>query len=194
MPQSSLIFLPVLLFPLSLLAAPETVKVDVLQTKLDHPRSLAFLPDNKGLLITLKDGQLKHWQAGKGLSDPIVGVPKVWASGRGGLLDVALAPDFAQSQRVWLSFAEAGNDGKAGTAVGYGRLSDDLSRIEGFRWCSDRCRSSLPATTLADGWCSTAKAISLLARVKQPAPDGAGAGQVSGQGGAPDGGRKSAAG
>lgn len=132
MPRSSLIFLPVLLFPLSLLAAPETVKVDVLQTKLDHPRSLAFLPDNKGLLITLKDGQLKHWQAGKGLSDPIVGVPKVWASGRGGLLDVALAPDFAQSRRVWLSFAEAGNDGKAGTAVGYGRLSDDLSRIEGF--------------------------------------------------------------
>lgn len=51
---------------------------------------------------------------------------------RGGLLDVALAPDFAQSRRVWLSFAEAGNDGKAGTAVGYGRLSDDLSRIEGF--------------------------------------------------------------
>lgn len=60
-------------------------------------------------------------------------MPKVWASGRGGLLDVALAPDFAQSRRVWLSFAEAGNDGKAGTAVGYGRLSDDLSRIEGFR-------------------------------------------------------------
>ena len=39
MPRSSLIFLPVLLFPLSLLAAPETVKVDVLQTKLDHPWS-----------------------------------------------------------------------------------------------------------------------------------------------------------
>ncbi|WP_409242423.1 PQQ-dependent sugar dehydrogenase [Enterobacter hormaechei] len=133
MPRSSLIFLPVFLFPLSLLAAPETVKVDVLQTKLDHPWSLAFLPDNKGLLITLKDGPLKHWQAGKGLSDPIVGVPKVWASGQGGLLDVALAPDFAQSRRVWLSFAEAGNDGKAGTAVGYGRLSDDISRIEGFQ-------------------------------------------------------------
>ena len=133
MPRSSLLFLPVLLFPLSLLAAPETVKVDVLQTKLDHPWSLAFLPDNKGLLITLKDGQLKHWQAGKGLSDPIVGVPKVWASGQGGLLDVVLAPDFEQSRRIWLSFAEAGDDGKAGTAVGYGRLSDDLSRIEGFQ-------------------------------------------------------------
>ncbi|WP_163483831.1 PQQ-dependent sugar dehydrogenase, partial [Klebsiella pneumoniae] len=53
--------------------------------------------------------------------------------GQGGLLDVALAPDFEKSRRVWLSYAEAGNDGKAGTAVGYGRLSDDLSRIEGFQ-------------------------------------------------------------
>ncbi len=94
---------------------------------------MAFLPDNKGLLVTLKGGQLKHWQAGKGLSDPIVGVPKVWANGQGGLLDVALAPDFEKSRRVWLSYAEAGNDGKAGTAVGYGRLSDDLSRIEDFQ-------------------------------------------------------------
>jgi glucose/arabinose dehydrogenase len=58
------------------------------------PWSLAFLPDNKGLLVTLKGGQLKRWQAGKGLSDPIVGVPKVWANGQGGLLDVVLAPDF----------------------------------------------------------------------------------------------------
>jgi aldose sugar dehydrogenase len=70
---------------------------------------------------------------GKGLSDPIIGVPKVWASGQGGLLDVVLAPDFAQSRRVWLSYAEVGHDGKAGTAVGFGRLSDDVSRIEGFQ-------------------------------------------------------------
>ena len=95
MPRSSLISLPALFIPFSLLAAPEAVKVEVLQNKLDHPWSLAFLPDNKGLLVTLKGGQLKRWQAGKGLSDPIVGVPKVWANGQGGLLDVVLAPDFA---------------------------------------------------------------------------------------------------
>ena len=133
MPRSSLISLPALLIPFSLLAAPEAVKVEVLQNKLDHPWSLAFLPDNKGLLVTLKGGQLKRWQAGKGLSDPIVGVPKVWANGQGGLLDVVLAPDFEKSRRVWLSFAEAGSDGKAGTAVGYGRLSDDFTRIETFQ-------------------------------------------------------------
>ncbi|MEW5559955.1 PQQ-dependent sugar dehydrogenase [Enterobacter asburiae] len=109
------------------------VQVEVLQRKLDHPWSMAFLPDNKGLLITLRGGQLRLWQEGKGLSDPLVGIPRVWANGQGGLLDVVLAPDFAQSRRVWLSYAEVGDDGKAGTAVGYGRLSNDLSRLEAFR-------------------------------------------------------------
>jgi len=109
------------------------VQVEVLQRKLDHPWSMAFLPDNKGLLITLRGGQLRLWQEGKGLSDPLLGIPRVWANGQGGLLDVALAPDFAQSRRVWLSYAEVGDDGKAGTAVGYGRLSNDLSRLEAFR-------------------------------------------------------------
>lgn len=110
----------------------QDVNVEVLQSKLDHPWSLAFLPDNQGMLITLRDGQLKRWQPGEGLSDPIVGVPDVWAEGQGGLLDVVLAPDFAQSRRVWLSYSEAGSDGKAGTAVGYGRLSDDVKRLENF--------------------------------------------------------------
>jgi len=133
MRRSSLISLPILLISASLCAAPADVKVEVLQNKLDHPWSLAFLPGDQGMLITLKGGQLKRWQAGKGLSDPIVGVPKVWANGQGGLLDVVLAPDFATSRRVWLSYAEAGDDGKAGTAVGYGRLSDDNTRLEAFK-------------------------------------------------------------
>ncbi|WP_436856978.1 PQQ-dependent sugar dehydrogenase [Citrobacter tructae] len=133
MRRSLFLLFPLLLGSSLLQAETPAVHVEVLQTKLDHPWALAFLPDNKGLLITLKGGQLRHWQAGKGLSDPLPGVPKVWAEGQGGLLDVALAPDFAQSRRVWLSFAEADAQGKAGTAVGYGRLSDDLSRLENFQ-------------------------------------------------------------
>ncbi|MEO3989309.1 PQQ-dependent sugar dehydrogenase [Pseudocitrobacter cyperus] len=108
------------------------VNVEVLQNKLNHPWSLAFLPDDRGLLITLRGGELRHWQAGKGLSAPIAGVPQVWANGQGGLLDVVLAPDFAQSRRVWLSFAEADDNGNAGTAVGYGKLSEDNQRLTDF--------------------------------------------------------------
>ncbi|EOW6643507.1 PQQ-dependent sugar dehydrogenase [Cronobacter muytjensii] len=132
MPLRSPRLLALLLF-VSASAAALPAKVDVLQENLDHPWSLAFLPDNQGMLITLREGELKRWQPGKGLSGPITGVPEVWHQGQGGLLDVVLAPDFNESRRVWLSYAEAGSDGKAGTAVGYGRLSDDMQRLENFK-------------------------------------------------------------
>ncbi len=99
--------------------------VSQLQDGLEHPWSLAFLPAEQGLLITERPGRLRLWQQGKGLSPPIAGVPQVYAEGQGGLLEVLPAPDFAASRRVYLSFAEPGEGGKAGTAVGYGRLSED---------------------------------------------------------------------
>ena len=110
--------------------------VTVLQEGLDHPWSLAFLPDNKGALITERGGQLRRWQPGKGLSAPISGVPQVWAQGQGGLLEVLPAPDFAQSRRVYLSYAEQGSGDeaeKAGTALGYGQLSADFTQLTGFK-------------------------------------------------------------
>lgn len=125
-----------LLLLLSALSLPAlsqaAVRVEVLQNRLAHPWSLAFLPGDQGMLITLRGGELKRWQPGKGLSAPIAGVPQVWANGQGGLLDVALAPDFAQSRRVWLSYAESDASGKAGTAVGYGQLSQDATQLTNF--------------------------------------------------------------
>lgn len=109
------------------------VQVQVLQDKLDHPWSVAFLPDNQTLLITERSGQLRSWQPGKGLSPPIGGVPKVWANRQGGLLDVVLAPDFAESRRVWLSYTTADASGRAGGVVGYGRLSDDNRQLSDFK-------------------------------------------------------------
>ncbi|MBV4412262.1 PQQ-dependent sugar dehydrogenase [Enterobacteriaceae bacterium YMB-R22] len=119
-----------ILFSAAAVCAP--ARVEILQSKLNHPWSLAFLPGKAGILITLRNGQLLRWQPEEGLSGPIAGVPKVWAHGQGGLLDVVLAPDFAASRRVWLSFAEGDATGKAGTAVGYGRLSEDMTRLEHF--------------------------------------------------------------
>lgn len=109
------------------------VEVKVLQDKLDHPWSVAFLPDNQTLLITERSGQLRSWQPDTGLSQPISGVPKVWANRQGGLLDVVLAPDFAQSRRVWLSYTTANAEGRAGGVVGYGRLSDDNRQLNDFK-------------------------------------------------------------
>ena len=99
---------------------------------LEHPWALAFLPNQQGMLVTERPGHLR-WVSPEGkLSAPIAGVPQVWAKGQGGLLDVVLSPDFANDRMVYLSFAEGGKDNKAGTAVGRGRLSDDLSKLSDF--------------------------------------------------------------
>nr|WP_231877580.1 PQQ-dependent sugar dehydrogenase [Erwinia sp. ErVv1] len=114
-------------------AAAQKVTVEELQKGLDHPWSLAFMPDGQSMLITERAGQLRFWQPGKGLSQPVSGVPKVWAQRQGGLLDVALAPDFTQSRRVWLTWTEADSQGRAGAAVGYGSLSQDSRQLTDFR-------------------------------------------------------------
>ena len=68
------------LFTAAAQAGEQQVDVEVVQDKLDHPWSLAFLPDGQGALITLRGGELLHWVENKGVSAPIAGVPKVWAS------------------------------------------------------------------------------------------------------------------
>jgi glucose/arabinose dehydrogenase len=98
---------------------------------LDHPWSMAFLPDG-GMLITERSGGLRLLRVPGGLSRPLAGVPKVAAQGQGGLLDVALSPDFAADRYVYLSYAES-DGSKSGTAVGRGRLSADGAALEDFR-------------------------------------------------------------
>ena len=99
---------------------------------LDHPWALAFLPDSQGILITERPGNLR-WVSPQGkVSAPLSGVPQVWAQGQGGLLDVVLSPNFAEDRMVYVSFAEGSEEGKAGTAVGRGRLSADLSTLNDF--------------------------------------------------------------
>jgi len=112
--------------------AAET-EVQVLQDNLSHPWAVAFLPDNQTLLITERSGQLRSWRPESGLSQPIQGVPEVDAERQGGLLDVVLAPDFAQSRRVWLSYTTLDTRGQAGGMVGYGQLSADNQQLTDFR-------------------------------------------------------------
>ncbi len=90
-------------------------------TGLEHPWGLAMLPDGR-MLVTERPGRLRIVDKDGKLSPPLTGVPAVYASRQGGLLDVALSPRFASDQLVYLSFAEPGNGG-AGTAVARGRLA-----------------------------------------------------------------------
>ena len=97
------------------------IKVETIADGLQHPWGLAFLPDGR-LLVTERPGRLRLLADGK-LSKPLSGVPKVFAQGQGGLLDVALDPDFKSNRLVYLSYAEPG-EGGASTAVARGKLAE----------------------------------------------------------------------
>lgn len=109
-----------------------TLQVSQVVAGLEHPWSMAFLPDRQGLLVTERPGRLRLVSLQGELSEPIEGVPAVYARSQGGLLDVALSAEFARDRLVYLSYAEAGEGGRAGTVVGRGKLSADKRRLEGF--------------------------------------------------------------
>ena len=96
------------------------VDVQTMVKGLEHPWSLAFLPD-KRMLVTERPGRLRVVGADGRVSEPLAGVPQVYASGQGGLLDVVLSPTFDKDRLVYLSFAEPG-EGGASTAVARSRL------------------------------------------------------------------------
>ncbi len=92
----------------------------VITDQLEHPWSLAFLPDGR-MLLTERPGRLRLIEQDKLLPEAIGGLPAIVAKGQGGLLDVAVHPDFAENHWVYLSYAAPG-DGGYGTHVGRGRL------------------------------------------------------------------------
>ncbi|WP_112289394.1 PQQ-dependent sugar dehydrogenase [Rahnella sp. AN3-3W3] len=108
-------------------------QVTELANGLDHPWSLAFLPDNQGALITERSGQLRLWKPDGGLSSPLKGVPRVWVSGQAGLWDVRLSPDFASNRRVYLTFSQPGEKGEPHAALGYGTLLADNKTLSNFK-------------------------------------------------------------
>ncbi|ARS52578.1 PQQ-dependent sugar dehydrogenase [Kushneria konosiri] len=95
---------------------------------LELPWGLAFLPGGD-LLVTERPGRLRRITPDGEVSAPIEGLPEVDARGQGGLLDVSLAPDFADSRLVYLSYAEPRGNGDNATAVARGRLSEDSTRL-----------------------------------------------------------------
>jgi aldose sugar dehydrogenase len=99
------------------------LSVTVLARGLVHPWGMAHLPDGR-MLVTERPGRLRIVTETGALSAPVANVPAVFASGQGGLLDVALDPTFATNRLVYLSFAEPG-EGGAGTAVARGRLAEE---------------------------------------------------------------------
>ncbi len=96
---------------------------------LDTPWAVVPLPDGAGYLVTERPGSLRHVTRDGVVSAPITGVPAVRAQRQGGLLDVALAPDFAESRVIYLSFAKPLNLGRSVTAAVRAVISPDHSAL-----------------------------------------------------------------
>jgi glucose/arabinose dehydrogenase len=101
-------------------------KAETFARGLVNPWGLAFLPDGR-LLVTERPGRMRLIGKDGNLSQPLGGLPPVFASRQGGLLDVALSPDFASSRLVYFSFSEPRGDGSNGTAVARARLATEGS-------------------------------------------------------------------
>jgi glucose/arabinose dehydrogenase len=102
------------------MTAGVSFRVETVARGLDHPWSLAFLPAGR-MLVTERVGRLRFLEPGGALSS-VAGVPKVEATGQGGLFDVALDPDFAVNRRIYLAYFEPRPSG-AGLSVARAELT-----------------------------------------------------------------------
>ena len=110
------------------------IRVVSVASGLEHPWGLAFLPDER-MLVTERPGRLRIIGADGTISQPVEGVPAVYETDQGGLLDVALHPKFTENHLIYLSYSEP--DGNiAGTAVARGKLVEEAggsARLENLQ-------------------------------------------------------------
>lgn len=122
--------LPVMLAAVPLLACAQprdmqsekgVLRVHTVAEGLEHPWALAFLPEGR-MLVTERPGRMRIIAADGVLSAPLSGVPAVRAQGQGGLMDVAVSPQFDEDGLIYWSYSEPGDGGTQGTALARGRL------------------------------------------------------------------------
>ena len=102
-------------------AEQHKVRVTAVVRGLSHPWAIAFMPDG-GMLITERDGRLRVVRDDTLDPNPITGVPEVRTDGNGGLMDVAVHPDFADNGLVYLTYTKGHDDGRGSPALARGRL------------------------------------------------------------------------
>lgn len=96
-------------------------KLETVVQGLDVVWGIDFLPDGR-MLLTEKPGRLRIVENGTLVERPVGGIPAVWSEGQGGLLDVAVHPDYTSNGWIYLSYSDPGPNGTAMTAVVRGKL------------------------------------------------------------------------
>ena len=106
-------------------------EVETVTEGLENPWAVAFLPDGDAL-VTERRGRLRRLDPTDGTIDELGGVPEVYASGQGGLLDVAHHPSYPDPPWVYLTYAARNASGESTTHLGRGRLEPGTGRLSGF--------------------------------------------------------------
>ena len=104
-------------------AEQHKIRVSVVTKGLSHPWAIAFLPDNT-LLITERGGRLRLVRDGLLDPQPVSGLPAIRTDGNGGLMDVALHPQFARNRLVYFTYTKPVGNGMGAPALARGRLED----------------------------------------------------------------------
>jgi glucose/arabinose dehydrogenase len=112
-------------------ASSLTLEVTTIADGLDHPWGIALLPDG-GFLVTERSGTLRLVGADGAISDPVAGLPEVFVSGQGGLLDVTVSPNFAEDRLIFWTYAKPVGD-RSATAAARGRLAGDGASVTEVR-------------------------------------------------------------
>ncbi|HEX2751540.1 MAG TPA: PQQ-dependent sugar dehydrogenase [Alphaproteobacteria bacterium] len=110
------------------IAKGDTYQTVTVAEGLSFPWSLAFLPDNKGFLVTERDGKLLHITPDGKTKTEITGLPDIYAAGQSGLFDIALSPRFAKNKEVYFAFTE-GRAGENNTALARAKLDLQKRRL-----------------------------------------------------------------
>lgn len=116
--------------PREIRAGDVTIEVASIAKGLENPWSVEVLPDG-AFIVTERPGRMRIIRDGE-VGRPLGGLPRIAAVGQGGLLDLALSPDFAESRRLFFTAAAPGPGGQ-GTAVFSARLSANERRLEEVR-------------------------------------------------------------
>jgi aldose sugar dehydrogenase len=97
------------LAPMLTVAQDTPYEIETLASDLEHPWTIAFLPDDL-ILVTERPGRLRVVDRNGLRPEPVAGVPPVFASGQGGLFDVLPAQDYETTQHLYISFAHGDDD------------------------------------------------------------------------------------
>ena len=111
--------------PWDLKTEKQAVHVSVVTKGLDHPWGIAFLPGEKTMLVTERPGRLRVIRDGALEPEPVTGLPDILPGGIGGLMDIALHPNFTKNHLVYLTYTKPGPQERANSTVAVWRARWD---------------------------------------------------------------------